>query len=45
MPFEIAESHKAPVDLMASAGPRLEDLFKDNSMLFVDNHVLFDGIS
>jgi len=44
MPFEIAESHKAPVDLTASAGLRL-DTSKDNSMLFVDNRVLFDGIS
>ena len=45
MPFEIAESHKAPVDLMESAGPRLAESSKDNSMFFVDNRVLFDGIS
>ncbi len=45
MPFEIADSHKAPVDLLALAGPRLEHASKDNSMLFVDKQVLFDGIS
>ena len=49
MPFEIADSHKgggaAAIDLLASAGPRLEHSSKENSMLFVDNQVLFDGIS
>ena len=43
MPFEIAESQKD--NLMASHGSGQQSKDSQNSMLFQDNRVLFDGIS
>ena len=45
MPFEVAESQKNNNNLLASHGPVLQQSAQDHSMLFVDKHVLFDGIS